>query len=484
MSNSSTHAALPYPIRNARYSVPAAFRISAGNPTDPTTPDTEYSVDGGATFSDTAEEVTTGGANGAGYVTLTGAEMNNALVWLAFKSANCTTSLMSLIPRVLALIGSGTLSAGAAGGGTLGTLLSYDLTGCFIRTTGGTGGGGTGGANNQARKIATYNTSTGAFTVVPNWETTPDATTTYDILLPEGVTLGMLRTLNPGTPGRTITIDASGNARAVDSGGAAIMPAASYTAPDNSGIASAASSAAAAASSAASGASSASTAATNTTSILSRLGAFTGTGVNTLLGFLLSLMKKDATAPSDIGGTFDPATDSLEALRERGDSGAWGSDATAIADSLIAAVDETGLKASSFTPEALDQLRAAEIDLSQWDPDTDPVKIYRGVDHLHATGNAFTFRNVAGNWPDLTGCTIRMELIIDGVTAIAGAGTIVTASGANQEFYIQVLRTAFDGSLIKDKTGVFRCVRIDGSGNRFPLANGVATLFPNTAPAA
>jgi len=220
------------------------------------------------------------------------------------------------------------------------------------------------------------------------------------------------------------------------------------------------------------------------TTALNRLGAWSGTGINTILGWAKSTAKKDATAPSDIGGTFDPATDSLEALRERGDSGAWGSDATAIADSLIAAVDETGLKASSFTPEALDQLRAAEIDLSQWDPDTDPVKIYRGVDHLHATGNAFTFRNVAGNWPDLTGCTIRMELIIDGVTAIAGAGTIVTASGANQEFYIQVLRTAFDGSLIKDKTGVFRCVRIDGSGNRFPLANGVATLFPNTAPAA
>jgi len=172
-------------------------------------------------------------------------------------------------------------------------------------------------------------------------------------------------------------------------------------------------------------------------------------------------------------GTFREAVDALADVNSE-----------TIAADLIAAVDETGLKASSFTPEALDQLRAAEIDLSQWDPDTEPVKIYRGVDHLHATGNAFTFRNVAGNWPNLTGCTIRMELIIDGVTAIAGSGTIVTASGANQEFYIQVLRTAFDGSLIKDKTGVFRCVRIDGSGNRFPLANGVATLFPNASPAA
>ena len=42
----------------------------------------------------------------------------------------------------------------------------------------------------------TYNTSTGAFTVSPNWETTPDNTTTYAVLLPEGVTEGMLQTIN------------------------------------------------------------------------------------------------------------------------------------------------------------------------------------------------------------------------------------------------------------------------------------------------
>ena len=53
-----------------------------------------------------------------------------------------------------------------------------------------------------------------------------------------------------------------------------------------------------------------------TTSLLARLGAFTGTGVNTVLGFFLALLKKDAATPSDIGGTFSPATDSLEAASE------------------------------------------------------------------------------------------------------------------------------------------------------------------------
>lgn len=212
MANSITHASLPYPVRKARYSVEMGFVVSAGTLTDPTTPDTEYSVDGGASFADTAEEITTGGGNGAGYLTLTGAELDNPSVILAFKSANCVTRLRTLRPRNLAIVGSGTLSAGSAGGGTLGTLLAYDVTGCFVRTTGGTGGGGTGGANNQARRIITYNTSTGAFTVSPNWETTPDNTTTYDVLLPEGVTIGMLRTVNPITAGRSIDLDANGRA--------------------------------------------------------------------------------------------------------------------------------------------------------------------------------------------------------------------------------------------------------------------------------
>lgn len=208
MANSLTHV-LPYPIKNARFTLALPFRVSNGTPTDPTTPDTEFSSDGGATFSDCAEEITTGGTNGQGYLTLTGAETNNNLLQIAAKSANCLTTPATLYPRSLATIGSGTLSAGSSTGGTLGTILAYDLTGCFIRTTGGTGGGGTGGANNQARRILTYTVSTGAFTV-DTWETTPNNTTTYDILLPEGVTIGMLKTLRPTTDGRQLTVDTSG----------------------------------------------------------------------------------------------------------------------------------------------------------------------------------------------------------------------------------------------------------------------------------
>ena len=56
--------------------------------------------------------------------------------------------------------------------------------------------------------------------------------------------------------------------------------------------------------------------------VLSRLGAFAGSGVNTVLGFFKALAKSDAAAPSDMGGTFDPATDSLEAHTDGSGGGA------------------------------------------------------------------------------------------------------------------------------------------------------------------
>lgn len=184
MANHASHAALPYPVKGARYTVLIPYLDADGDPTDPTTPDTEISKDDGAA-ADTAEEVSSP-KNSVGMLTLSGAEMDCSVASLAAKAASGPkTTLMTLYPRTLPKISNGTLSAGSAGGGTLGTVLGYDIRGAIIKTTGGTGGGGTGGANNQARLIDTYNVGTGAFTVVPNWETTPSTDTTYDILFTE-----------------------------------------------------------------------------------------------------------------------------------------------------------------------------------------------------------------------------------------------------------------------------------------------------------
>ena len=79
---------------------------------------------------------------------------------------------------------------------------------------------------------------------------------------------------------------------------------------------------------------------TNQTTILNRIGAFTTGGVNTILGFFQALMRSDATTPSDVGGSYDDATDSLQAIRDRGDAawttGAGGSDRLLMVDTTIA----------------------------------------------------------------------------------------------------------------------------------------------------
>src|ERR1051325_3016506 len=172
MATHISHARLPYPILNARYTLEYVGLDADGDPTDPTTPDTEVSQDGGA-FADAAEEVTTiSGSNGCGYVTLTGAETNNSLVMVCVKVASGPkATVFSVRPRNLPILASGTASAGASGTITLASSITYDITGCFVRTTGGTGGGGTGGANNQARRITAYNKSTQVATVTPSWET-------------------------------------------------------------------------------------------------------------------------------------------------------------------------------------------------------------------------------------------------------------------------------------------------------------------------
>jgi hypothetical protein len=57
----------------------------------------------------------------------------------------------------------------------------------------------------------------------------------------------------------------------------------------------------------------------NQTTILNRLGSFTGTGINTILGFLRAIARKDVSlTPSDMAGTYDNTTDSLEAKQDNG----------------------------------------------------------------------------------------------------------------------------------------------------------------------
>jgi hypothetical protein len=186
--------------------------------------------------------------------------------------------------------------------------------------------------------------------------------------------------------------------------------------------------------------------AANQTTILNRLGAWTGSGVNTILGALKALASKAASAPSDIGGTFDPAADSTEAIRDRGDA-AWGSgsggDWTANERTAIKAVlgvDDDTAAPGDPTSGILDTIRdsiaalgagtgAAAITLTVEDGSGNPVQ---GVPvTLQASGGVnvqvsdengeVVFNRDDGSWA---------YVIADTAAYTGASGTVVVASGA------------------------------------------------------
>lgn len=189
MANSITHAATPWPVKGARWSILIPYLDADGDPTDPTTPDTEISVDGGA-FADCAEEAAAlTGSNGVCLLTVTGAETNYPVFAIAAKAASGPKATLGIFrPRLFPVLTSGTAQAGGAATITLASgasAITDYYVGCVVKTTGGTGGGGTGGANNQARIITAYNGSTKVATVNVAWETNPDSSTTYEVQLCE-----------------------------------------------------------------------------------------------------------------------------------------------------------------------------------------------------------------------------------------------------------------------------------------------------------
>lgn len=142
------------------------------------TADSKISKDGGA-FADCTNEITEIGSSGCYQITLEAAELQAACV-LYKVSTSAGAYYATLLPVRCAVVLDDQAAGGSANTLTLaaGTVLAdgqYD--GYILLLDGGTGAG-------QAARVISSIAATRVLTVQANWETQPDATTTYQLLQP------------------------------------------------------------------------------------------------------------------------------------------------------------------------------------------------------------------------------------------------------------------------------------------------------------
>jgi hypothetical protein len=328
--------------------------------------DSEVSIDGAA-FADCTNEATEIGSTGLYYLDLTASEMNGDAVVVQVKTgtAGAKTTPLIFYPeeagdvrsdvvmvsgdaaaadnleaatdgtgypiggvRFLGVSSYGVLDAGAAGGGTLPAGQRDNVAAGQIIWIPGKGDG---------RLIAAgYNSTTGVFTVDSNFATAAAASDPYIVFVSAAAstTPPMVDvTKIAGSAVDTASAQLGVNVVATAAGAITASSLASDTitaakiatdAITAAKIATGAIDADAIAADAVTEiqgglatSSALSTLQADVTTVLARLGAFAGSGLNTVLGFFRALMRKDnALTPSDVGGTYDNTTDSNEAVKD------------------------------------------------------------------------------------------------------------------------------------------------------------------------
>lgn len=246
----------------------------------------------------------------------------------------------------------------------------------------------------------------------------------------------------------------------------------------------------------------------NVTTLLNRLGAITGTGVNTILGYFKALLSKSASTPSDIGGTFSAATDSTEAIRDQGDA-SWGAgaapssadNAAAVWDLAIAGhttAGSTGEKlnaagasgdflasavpgayADGTAGAALGNIPAIKAKTDLLAAATAPeiragvtsagdVYLYLGADHS-ADDMAWIFTD-AGDWPDLTGLTVLVNIRKTDTTLLQLTPTVTGEGTANQVIRAEPTAAQTAGFTIGRKS--YAVWVTNGGGDTWPIFSG------------
>lgn len=172
--------ALPYPVYGAPYGLIVPSLDADGDPVAFAAQDSEISKNGDSFADCTNEAVEI--ATGIGYLLLTATEMTADVIAVQVKTTNGKTTVFSLYPRKLVPLRSGTAQGGAAGSITLDASaggLDDKWNGCLCVATL--------DSAVEARIITDYTGSTQVAAVTPDWNTTPDSDDTFIIYLPEGM---------------------------------------------------------------------------------------------------------------------------------------------------------------------------------------------------------------------------------------------------------------------------------------------------------
>lgn len=180
-----------FPIYAGRYRVAFPVLDADGDlVTAMSTPDSERSIDE-ATFADCTNEATEiATSSGVYYLDLTAAEMTSKCTSVIVKSATAgmKTTVLTLYPKRMPILRSGTAQAGAASTITLDSGASAKngaYAGCYVQCS----NNSPSNVQGQTRKIISYVGSTKVATVEAAWGTNPSSATTFDILVPETVNL-------------------------------------------------------------------------------------------------------------------------------------------------------------------------------------------------------------------------------------------------------------------------------------------------------
>jgi hypothetical protein len=228
-------------------------------------------------------------------------------------------------------------------------------------------------------------------------------------------------------------------------------------------------------------------------SLLARLGGWTGTGINTVLGAFRALAAKaSALTPSNIssGTTFDNTTDSLEAIKDSGGGGGGGGlSAQETRDAMQLAPTDEGDTATGSVDDKLNKIKlktdllgTGRVTISAPLSSGGRLELYQGDDYSNTDGRSIELTNADGTWPDLTGASIefRMRQVDETGAPIEVAGSVVTPTGANQKVRAEPTST-FTSQLTaatEDEPLNYRWIFVAtlSSGRVVTLGSGLATV--------